>query len=133
MSGFTIANLKEIEDSAGGRGLGIEARFARKHIESEHLGITYLRYDAGVRSPAAHSHREQEEAYVVLRGSGRVRLDDEVRPVRAWDIVRVAPPTIRAFEAGEDGLEMIIIASDRPEGGDGVPADSAWVDEPGQG
>jgi mannose-6-phosphate isomerase-like protein (cupin superfamily) len=76
----------------------------------------------------AHSHREQEEAYVVVAGSGRVRLDDEIREVRQWDVVRVASATVRAFEAGPDGLELLAIGSDRPEGGDGIPAPSAWVD-----
>ncbi|HEY5100751.1 MAG TPA: hypothetical protein VII54_11920 [Gaiellaceae bacterium] len=128
MTDYAIVNLKEIEDSAGERAPGVEARFARKHIDSEHLGVTYIRYDAGVRSPMAHSHREQEEAYVVIGGSGRVRLGDEIREVRQWDVVRVSPATVRAFEAGADGLEIIAVGSDRPEGGDGVAADTAWID-----
>lgn len=128
MTDYAIINLKDIEDSAGERAPGVEARFARKHIDSEHLGVTYIRYEAGVRSPMAHSHREQEEAYVVIAGSGRVRLDDEIREVRQWDVVRVSPATIRAFEAGADGLEIIAIGSDRPEGGDGVAAETAWIE-----
>ena len=128
MSGYAIVNLKEIEDSAGERAPGMEARFARTPLGSEHLGVTYMRYAPGVRSPMAHSHREQEEAYVVIGGSGRVRLDDEVRDIRQWDVVRVGPPTVRAFEAGPEGLEIVAIGSDRPEVGDGVRADSAWVD-----
>ncbi len=130
MSRFVIKNLKEIEDSAGGRAPGVEARFARKHLESEHLGITYMHYEPGVRSPMAHSHREQEEAYIVVSGSGRIRLDDEVHDLSEWDVIRVSPQTVRAFEAAEDGLELIAVGSDRPEGGDGVLAESAWVDEP---
>ncbi len=130
MAGYTIKNLKEIEDSAGDRAPGIEARFARKHIESEHLGISYFRYAPGVRSPMAHSHREQEEAYIVVSGSGRIRLDDDVHPLRQWDVVRVSPQTVRAFEAAGDGLELIAVGADRPEGGDGVPAPSVWIDEP---
>jgi len=128
MSGYAIVNLKEIEDSAGERAPGMEARFARTPLGSEHLGVTYMRYAPGVRSPMAHSHREQEEAYVVIGGSGRVRLDDEVRDIRQWDVVRVGPPTVRAFEAGPEGLEIVAVGSDRPEGGDGVRAESAWVD-----
>ena len=128
MSGYAIVNLKELEDSAGARVAGMEGRFARSHLDSQHLGISYLRYDPGLRSPTAHSHREQEEAYVVIGGSGRVRLDDEVRDIRQWDVVRVSPATVRAFEAGPDGLELIAAGSDRPEGGDGVRAEPAWVD-----
>ncbi len=127
MSSYTIVNLKEIDDSAAERP-GMEARFGRKHLESEHLGVSYFSYEPNVRSPMAHSHREQEEAYVVVRGSGRIRLDDEVRDLRQWDVVRVSPPTVRAFEAGPDGLEVIAVGNDRPEGGDGVRADNAWVD-----
>jgi quercetin dioxygenase-like cupin family protein len=129
MSSFTIKNLMDVEDSAGQRVPGVEGRFARKYLDSEHLGVSYFRYSPGLRSPMAHSHREQEEAYVVIGGSGRIRLDDEVHPLRRWDVVRVSPPTIRAFEAGEDGLEVIAIGADRPEGGDGVAAPSAWVEE----
>jgi mannose-6-phosphate isomerase-like protein (cupin superfamily) len=126
MSDFTIVNFKEIEDSAADRE-GMEARFARKHLDSEHLGVTFMRYDANVRSPKAHSHREQEEAYVVVSGSGRIRLDDAVHELRQWDVVRVSPTTVRAFEAGDEGLELIAVGSDRPEGGDGVFAETAWV------
>ena len=128
MSGYAIVNLKQIEDSAGDRTPGIEARFARKHLDSAHLGVTYLRYEPGVRSPMAHSHREQEEVYVVVGGSGRVKLDDEILELRPWDTVRVAPSTVRAFEGGPDGLELLAIGSDRPEDGDGVRVDDWWSD-----
>ena len=126
-SGFTITNLKELENSAG-QDAGIEARFARKHLDSEHLGVSYLRYAPGVRSGMGHSHREQEEVYVVISGSGRIKLNDEIRELRQWDVVRVAPETVRAFEAGPAGFELIAIGSDRPEGGDGVRAPEWWVD-----
>jgi mannose-6-phosphate isomerase-like protein (cupin superfamily) len=79
MSAYSIVDLKEeVADSLGERAPGIEGRFARKQLDSEHLGISYLRYSPGVRSPSAHSHREQEEAYVVISGAGHVRLDDEI-------------------------------------------------------
>ena len=129
MSAYAIVNLKEeVDDALAESASGIEGRFARKHLDSDHLGISYLRYGPGVRSSSAHSHREQEEAYVVISGSGRVRLDDEIRDLRRWDVVRVNPATVRAFEAGDDGLELIAIGSDRPEGGDGVLVDPAWID-----
>lgn len=130
-SRFTIINLQEVEDSGGDRAPGFEARFARKHMDSEHLGVSLFRYGSGLRSPMAHSHREQEEAYVVVAGSGRIRLDDEVHPLRQWDVVRVAPEVVRAFEAGADGLEVIAVGADRPEGGDGIRSDQVWIEEPG--
>jgi mannose-6-phosphate isomerase-like protein (cupin superfamily) len=130
MSRFTIKNLMDVEDAAGGEVEGFEARFGRKHLDSEHLGVSYFRYGPGIRSPMAHSHREQEEAYVVVGGSGRIRLDDEIQPLRRWDVVRVSPEVVRAFEGGPDGLEVIAIGADRPEGGDGVRVPTAWIEEP---
>ena len=129
MSSYTIKNLMDIEDSVSGRAPGLEGRFGRKHLDSDHLGVSYWRYAPGVRSPVAHSHREQEEAYVVVEGSGRIRLDDEIQPLRRWDVIRVSPETVRAFEAGDDGLVLIAVGADRPEGGDGVTSPDAWIDE----
>jgi len=128
MGDFTVKNLLEVEDSAAERGPGLEARFARKHIDSEHLGVSYFRYASGFRSPFGHSHREQEEAYVVISGSGRMRLDDEIVELRRWDVVRVAPQVVRGFEGGPEGLELLAIGADRPEGGDGVRAQDWWTD-----
>src|SRR5260221_11713424 len=97
MSAYSIVNLKkEVEDSMGERAPGIEGRFARKHLDSEHLGISYLRYSPGVRSTSAHNHREQEEAYFVISGSGQARLDDENRQPRSCEVVRVNPATVQA-------------------------------------
>jgi mannose-6-phosphate isomerase-like protein (cupin superfamily) len=126
--GFTIKNFKQLDDSARDRGAEIEARFARKHLDSEHLGVSYFRYGPGYRSPMGHKHREQEEAYVVVGGSGRMRLDDEIVELHSWDVVRVAPEVVRGFEGGPEGLELIAVGSDRPEGGDGVPVEDWWVD-----
>jgi mannose-6-phosphate isomerase-like protein (cupin superfamily) len=74
-----------------------------------------------------HHHREQEEAYVVIAGSGRMKLDDEIRELRQWDVIRVAPKVVRALESGAEGLDIIAIGSSRPEGGDGVPIPDWWT------
>jgi mannose-6-phosphate isomerase-like protein (cupin superfamily) len=127
MSDFTITNLMELDDSAAARGAsGVEARFARSQLNSQHLGVSHFRYAPGFRAPYGHNHREQEEAYVVIGGSGRVRLDDEIVDLRKWDVIRVAPTVTRAFKAGPDGLELIAIGSDRPEGGDGNLVKDFW-------
>ena len=78
MPGYTIKNLMELDDATGGSVPGLEARFARSHIESEHLGLTYLRYAPDSRTPFGHSHREQEEVYVVSPAPARMKLDDEI-------------------------------------------------------
>jgi mannose-6-phosphate isomerase-like protein (cupin superfamily) len=128
MSSFATINLLEVEDSVGDRAPGIEGRFGRKHLDSRDLGISHFRYDANLRSPMAHSHREQEEAYVVVAGSGRMLLDDECIDLCQWDVVRVAPEVVRSFEAGPDGLEVIAVGGPKPADGDGVMATANWPD-----
>jgi quercetin dioxygenase-like cupin family protein len=118
----------EVEDSVGDRAPGIEGRFGRKHLDSRDLGVSLFRYASNLRSPFAHSHREQEEAYVVVSGSGRVVLDGELQELSQWDVLRVAPEVVRAFEAGPDGLELIAIGGPKPEDGDGVMGEAAWPD-----
>jgi mannose-6-phosphate isomerase-like protein (cupin superfamily) len=129
MSDYTIVNLQELDDVVAGRVEGLEGRFGRSHMGSRDLGVSQFKWQPNVRGSMSHSHREQEEAYVVISGSGRVRLDDEIRDVKRLDVIRVAPEVIRAFEAGPEGLEVIAIGGPKPEGGDGVPTDSPWPDE----
>jgi quercetin dioxygenase-like cupin family protein len=121
-------NLQDIDDSIAGRVPGLEGRFARKHLNSRDLGVSRFTYEPNLRNPGAHSHREQEEAYIVLAGSGRVLLDDEVLDLRQWDVLRVAPEVVRSFEAGPDGLDLIAIGGPKPEDGDGVMGVAAWPD-----
>src|ERR1700749_1780637 len=130
MSGYSTVNLLEIDDSVGDRAPGLQARFGRKHLDSRDLSVSLFRYAPNLRSPMAHSHREQEEAYVVVAGSGRVLLDDEPHELRQWDVVRVAPEVVRAFEAGPDGLDIIAIGGPKPAEGDGVPGTATWPDTP---
>jgi mannose-6-phosphate isomerase-like protein (cupin superfamily) len=128
MSDYTIKNLKEVDNSNTSPETDVEARFARKHLDSEHLGVSFFRYGPNFRSSLGHRHREQEEAYVVVGGSGRIKLEAEVIELRQWDVVRVAPGTARAFEGGPEGLELVAVGSDRPEGGDGERVPDFWND-----
>ena len=125
---FTVKNLMEIDDSVGARAEGIEGRFGRRHLNSEHLGVSYFRYAPGFRPPFGHRHEEQEEVYVVVGGSGRLKLDDEIIELQPWDTIRVAPEVVRGFEAGPEGLEIIAVGADRPEGGDGVMVADWWTE-----
>jgi mannose-6-phosphate isomerase-like protein (cupin superfamily) len=126
MSSYVVKNLTEVPDSVGERAPGIEGRFLRTHLGSRDLGLSQFRYGPGVRSPVAHHHKTQEEAYVVAAGSGRLLLDQEVIDLHLWDVVRVAPEVVRAFEGGPDGLELICIGGPRPEEGDGVMVPAEW-------
>ena len=126
MSRYSHVNLLEVENSIDAEVSGLQGRFGRKHLDSRDLGVSHWRYDPNFRAPFGHSHREQEEAYVVVAGSGRMRLNDEIIDLKPWDVVRVAPEVVRGLEAGPDGLEIIAVGGPKPEGGDGVPSDSPW-------
>jgi quercetin dioxygenase-like cupin family protein len=125
MSAYTHRNLLEADDSSPAE-IDMEARFSRKHLDSLQLGVSYFHYGANVRPPYGHRHGSQEEAYVVASGSGRVKLDDDVVELRQWDVLRVAPEVVRAFEGGPDGLVLIAIGGTRPEGGDGELVRDFW-------
>ena len=126
MSDYTIINLLQVENKAVEGGSTLATRFARGDIESEHIGLSQIHYAPGRRGATGHSHREQEEVYVVLGGSGQVKLGDERHDLKQWDVVRVAPATVRGFAAGPEGLELLAIGSDRPEGGDGIRTGEDW-------
>jgi quercetin dioxygenase-like cupin family protein len=126
MSNYAKVNLLELEDSVGDRAPEIEGRFGRTKLGSRDLGVSHFRYAPGFRSSTGHRHREQEEAYVVVAGSGRVLLDGDVVELRQWDTVRVAPEVVRAFAAGPEGMDVIAIGGPKPEGGDGEQATADW-------
>jgi quercetin dioxygenase-like cupin family protein len=128
MSNYTKVNLLELEDSVGDRVPEIEGRFGRTPLGSRDIGVSHFRYAPGFRSPMGHRHREQEEAYVVVAGSGRALVDGDVVELEQWDTVRVAPEVVRAFEAGPDGMDVIAIGGPKPEGGDGESAPADWPD-----
>ena len=125
---YTLRNIADVEDSAKSFGLaGIsEGRFANDDLETEATGVSHHRLLPGKRQPFAHRHERAEEVYLVLSGSGRVKLGDEIEPLRPLDAVRVAPGVIRAFEAGEDGLELIAFGPLHK--GDGELLQGWWAD-----
>ena len=128
MEPFTIVNMLELDDSIAGRVEGLEGRFARAHLASRDLGVSHFRYAPNLRSTMGHRHGEQEEAYIVVAGSGQVMLDDEIRELSQWDVVRVSPPVTRAFAAGPDGMDVIAIGGPKPEGRDGEMLEVVWPD-----
>jgi mannose-6-phosphate isomerase-like protein (cupin superfamily) len=124
---YTIKNLKEVEDVAAGQGLSesLEARFAHEDLASDRSGISYQVMKAGQRQPFAHKHGEMEEIYVVISGSGRVKLDDEVEDVGPLDAIRIAPSVTRAFEGGDEDL-VLLVFSPRAKGDAEIVKDFSW-------
>jgi mannose-6-phosphate isomerase-like protein (cupin superfamily) len=131
MAAYTVKNLKETEDLAVKHGFSEtqEARFPRKDLEAEQTGLALLYLRPGMRQPFAHHQKEAEEIFVVLSGSGRVKLDDEILEVTAMDAIRISPPVTRAFEAGPDGLELLVFGPHHDDDAEMVP--DHWTDADG--
>ncbi len=125
MPDWTKKNFEDLLDVSP-ENVPIQWRFAREALGSPELGVSRFTYEPGARMPWGHRHREQEEAYVVIGGSGRAKLDDEIIDVTVSDVLRVAPAVIRSFEAGPNGLDIICIGGRKPEGGDTVRFDDFW-------
>jgi mannose-6-phosphate isomerase-like protein (cupin superfamily) len=108
MAGYTVKNLHDIEDMAPKFGMeGMEARFAREDLGLTKSGVSLQSLAPDATQPFGHHHDKQEELYIIVAGSGRVKLDDEIVELKPWDAVRVEHDVTRAFSAGSDGLEFI--------------------------
>jgi quercetin dioxygenase-like cupin family protein len=123
---YAVVNLMDLDNVLAGRAEGVEARFARQPLDSRDIGVSHFRYAPGTRSFTGHRHGEQEEAYVVVAGSGRVLLDDTVHDLRQWDVVRVGPAVVRAFEAGPEGMDVVAIGGPLPAERDGEFVEVTW-------
>jgi mannose-6-phosphate isomerase-like protein (cupin superfamily) len=111
---FTRKNLRRDLDDLGGNfdgAPGLEFRAATHPLGLERSGLSFQRVPPSYRFPYGHTHATQEEVYVVVRGSGRMKLGDEVIDVGEYDAVRVPPGTWRGYEAGPDGLELLVIGA----------------------
>jgi mannose-6-phosphate isomerase-like protein (cupin superfamily) len=125
---FTHKKLSDVEDSAPKFGIEElqEARFAKYDLDAEQTGVSLMRVKPRKRQGFGHKHENCEEVYVVLSGSGRVKLDDEIIEIEALDAVRVAPGVTRQFEGGPDGLEMLAVGP--RSDGDGEVLPGWWSD-----
>ena len=128
MSQHTIFNLRKSEDLAAKHGFGEaqEARFPYADLDAESTGIGLIKVKPGQRQPFAHRHDKAEEIYVVLSGSGRIKLDDEIHDIAEMDAVRIAPWVVRSVAAGPDGIEVLAFGP-RHEG-DAETVEDDWDD-----
>jgi mannose-6-phosphate isomerase-like protein (cupin superfamily) len=128
---YKLVNIKELEDMAVKFGLSpnVEARFGRSATDAKQGGFSYQRLAPDFRQPFGHRHEGQEEFYVVISGGGSITLEDETRDLKQWDVVRVAPSVARGFEAGPEGLELLVFGAG--ETGDAEMIESFWEDASG--
>jgi mannose-6-phosphate isomerase-like protein (cupin superfamily) len=124
---YTIKNLRTVEDVAPRFGFDAvqEARFPRNDLGAETIGLAYHVVKPKQRQAFAHRHEQAEEIYVVLGGSGRVKVGDDIHDLEPMDAVRIGPPAPRAFEAGPDGLQLLVFGP-RHEGDGEILRDDFW-------
>jgi mannose-6-phosphate isomerase-like protein (cupin superfamily) len=129
---YNKLNLKEdVDDQAPNFGLSpdLEARMARVPLELEGFGVSYQRIAPNYRVPFAHRHKQQEEVYIVVGGGGRAKLEDEIVELKPWDALRVPKDTMRGFEAGPEGMEVIAIGAPNTGPGDAeMEQEGFWSD-----
>jgi mannose-6-phosphate isomerase-like protein (cupin superfamily) len=120
---FTHTKLTDVKDSAPEFGMEDvqEARFAKGDLDAEKTGVSHHRLKPGKRTPFGHKHEAAEEVYVVISGSGLMKLDDEIIEVETLDAIRVSPEVIRAFEAGDDGIEVLAVGARHDGDGEVIP------------
>src|SRR5688572_1856250 len=125
MSGYVKKNLKEdVEDAAPKFDMPpeMEVRFGRTALEGRTLGVSHMKLAPNFRIPFGHKHEGQEEVYVVLRGSARIKVGDEIVELGEWDAIRLDTDTTRNVEAGPDGVEYVAFgAGDDPRDAEMVP------------
>jgi uncharacterized cupin superfamily protein len=128
MADYTLVNLKEVEDQAPKFGLApnIEFRMARVGLGLQNSGVSYQRLAPNFRMPFGHKHKRQEEVYIVVGGSVRIKLEDDVVELKPWDAVRVAKDTMRGFEAGPEGVELIAVGAPNTGPGDADTVQGWW-------
>ncbi len=128
MADYTRVNLKsDVEDMAPKHGMeGIESRFARTNLELAKSGLSYFRLDPGYRAPFGHTHSEQEEVYLVVSGSARIAVEDDVVELGEWDAVRVGPGERHGMEAGSDGAEIVAFGAPNTENKDAEMEPGWW-------
>ena len=131
MSDYEILNLREVDDMASKSGMpeGMEARFPKRELGSEKVAVSLQRLASGLRAPFGHTHADQEELDVIVAGSGRVKLGDDVRELRAWDVVRIGPGVMRQMEAGPDGVEWLAFGGPIAEKSDAEIFPGWWDDD----
>jgi mannose-6-phosphate isomerase-like protein (cupin superfamily) len=130
MSDHTVINLHDVEDSAPKFGMeDMEARFASGDLGLTKSGVSLQSLAPDTTQPFGHHHHTQEELYVIVAGTGRVKLGDEIVELKRWDAVRVEPDVTRAFSAGPDGLEFIAFGAPAVENlQQEAPMEQGWWD-----
>lgn len=128
MADYRLVRVADVPDQGPNLGLGDkgELRFLRNDLGCESCGVSYERLSPGFRLPYGHKHKRQEEVYLLVSGSARMKVDDEILELEPWTAVRVPPGTMRSLEAGEEGAEFVVVGAPNTGPGDGEIVPGWW-------
>ena len=131
MAGYTVRNLKEVENQGPKLGMeenDLQLRMAKDPLECNGCGLSYMKLGPGWRAPFGHTHKTQEEIYILVNGSARMKVEDEVIDLKPFTAVRVSPEAMRGYEGGAEGAELLVIGTPKTGGGDAETVPGWWGD-----
>jgi mannose-6-phosphate isomerase-like protein (cupin superfamily) len=128
MADYTVKNIKELENTTENLAPNLEVRFTRNALGTTSSGMSYQRYAPNFRTPFGHVHSKQEEVYVILSGSARLKVDDEIVELKEWDAIRLPPGTTRQWHAGPEGFEFLAVGAPVFEETDAEIVHDFWTD-----
>jgi mannose-6-phosphate isomerase-like protein (cupin superfamily) len=131
MADYTKLNLrKQVDDQAPKFDMSpeMEYRPARVDLDLQNSGVSFFKLEPGFRVPFGHTHKEQEEVYIMLDGSARLKLDDEILELEPWDAVRISKETMRNLEGGPEGATVLLFGAPNAGSGDAQMEQGWWTD-----
>ena len=132
MSDFTVLSADDVKDPYADTSVPGEFRWLADALGTEQVAVTLIRIPphSDFEQGTGHYHERQEEVYIVTRGTLTMRFGDEVRPVAAGSVVRVAGPTPRSHRnEGAEPVEMWAVSTRQAES-DAVKLDDFWEASP---
>jgi mannose-6-phosphate isomerase-like protein (cupin superfamily) len=133
MSDYTLINVDDVEDHYADSDVPGEFRWLASALGTEQVAVTLIRIPphSDFEQGTGHFHDEQEEVYIVTRGTLTMRFGEDIRPVTAGSVVRVAPKTPRSHRnEGDEPVELWAVST-RREQGDATKLDDFWEASPG--
>jgi mannose-6-phosphate isomerase-like protein (cupin superfamily) len=103
----TIGNVGKLDEQVGSDQV--------KHFLHDYLGLTSMEVSVTAYPPnhafhLFHSHRENEELYIVTKGEGEMQLDKEIFPLTEGTVIRVEPNVVRNLRSAPNcGLQFICV------------------------
>ncbi len=105
--------------------------FLKEALEMTGMEVSLNRFPAGAAMPFYHKHKENEELYIFVKGSGQFEIDGEVIEIREGTVIRCAPEGVRIWRnnSSED-LYFIVIQAKANSLTSGTITDGVIVDKP---